>query len=88
MFSVKFYTDNTLTYSITNLSFSLAYSRAVPTVNATNRWNILKREEALIQATSMLTGETMRIAWEDSVEGRSRSHILIMKEDTRVARTE
>lgn len=84
MFSVKFYTGNTLTYSFSTLSFSLAYSRAVPTLYPTNRWNILKREEALIQATSMLTGETIRIAWEDSVEGRSRSHILIMKEDTSI----
>jgi len=85
MFSVKSYTDNTLKSMVENLSFSTAYSMAVPTIYGENRWHILKREEALSKVTGILAGETICIAWEEYVEGRSRSHILIMKEDTGIS---
>jgi len=70
---------------VENLSFSTAYSMAVPTIYRENRWHILRREEALVQVTGILAGETIRIAWEEYLEGRSTSHILIMKEDTGVS---
>jgi len=85
MFSVKFYIDNTLKSIVENVSFSTAYSIAVPTIYGENRWHILRREEALVKVTGILAGETIRIAWEDILEGRSRSHVLIMKEDTGIS---
>jgi len=83
MFSVKFYTDNILRSTLEDLSFSLAYSRALPNKSSTkNRWNILLREQAFIEASTKLAGETIRIAWEDISDEFPTSHILIMKQES------
>ena len=85
-FSVLFYVNGELTHTIKNLQSNEAYTDAIPLealrADPNSRWHVMLRQPALEKLDALLTGETLRVCWQEPsvYNWPDTEHILIMKE--------
>ena len=81
LYSVLFYTNDVITKKVENISMNEAYNIAAPQeayINTSNnRWHLMLRTYALTKLKELYAGETLRVAWQNHVDGMDRQHILI-----------
>jgi hypothetical protein len=88
-YSVFYYTNGVMTGSSLHLSANAAYHTAVPGealhAGEGSRWHLMMRGHALNEMTNLLSGESVRIAWQDHASGLDTEHILIVRDEHTIA---
>jgi len=87
-FSVYYYVNGVNTYVMKGLSAEDAYSAGIPgeallPFDNGGRWHTLMKQPALEQMSQLLTGETLRVCWQqppDVGATGDTEHILIVRE--------
>jgi hypothetical protein len=87
-FSVYYYVNGVNTYTMKGLSAEEAYSAAIPgeallPFDGGGRWHVLMKHPALDQMSQLLTGETLRVCWQqppDVGATGDTEHILVVRE--------
>lgn len=85
-FSVLFYVNGELTYTVKDLQANEAYTRAIPlealSTDPNSRWHVMLRYVAVEKLRFLLAGETLRVCWQEPsiYNWPDTEHILIVKE--------
>jgi hypothetical protein len=80
---VQFYVNNTLLTTSEELCQHEAYTVAAPkdafVQSPENRWHLMERCIALEAIKKLFVGETLRVAWQESIDMLDTEYILIRR---------